>query len=72
MRRYGQRHEIQTHQGGKACSALVQDNHGAEALLGSPTLHQHIVYLPAKNNLGPVRKKKCNYKFITAQDAFPH
>lgn len=53
-----QKHELQTHQGGKACSALAQDSHGAEALLVSPTLNQHIVYLPAKNILGPVKGGK--------------
>ena len=53
-----QKHELQTHQGGKACSALAQDSHGAEALLVSPTLNRHIVYLPAKNIPGPVKGGK--------------
>lgn len=47
------RNEWLTHQDNREYWAPVRDSHEEEATQGSPTLHQHIVYLLVKNNLGP-------------------
>lgn len=67
------RNEWQTHQADKACSALVQDSHEVEALQGSPTLHQHIVYLLVRSNLGPKNKwntSLCHWTCISYSFSF--
>lgn len=52
------RRELQTHRGGKACSAPPQDNLEGEALPGHPTLCPHTEYLPVKNIPSPVMENK--------------
>ena len=55
---------LQTHQGGKARWAPLQDNHEVEALLGHSTVCQHTEYLPVKNIPSPVMEKqgrKCQF-----------